>query len=117
MGKDFMEEVEHHINHHKNVLYLDWDQTMKLGRHKIHGLKRGSTVETDISTVSASRQQPPATPTLQNLSLTEVPVMSDVPSVSEGPKKRMRKRKSGGVRHQKRDTYIRVVEDVLAVIE
>jgi hypothetical protein len=29
LGKDFMEEVEHHIDHRQNALYLDWDETTK----------------------------------------------------------------------------------------
>jgi hypothetical protein len=29
LGQDFMEEVEHHINHHENDLDMDWDETTK----------------------------------------------------------------------------------------
>jgi hypothetical protein len=183
LGKDFMEEVEHHINHHQNALDLEWDETTKCWRHKLQDLERGFTsAETHISMLSSSTRGPPAAPTVANVNMpnmpsvpkvptpmvpasmreppatptlpgnvnmpnvpsipklptpivpastrvpaatptlpsvhvTDVPDVPEVPSLSKGPKKRMRKGKSGGVRHRKRDTSLRVVEATLVVIE
>jgi hypothetical protein len=134
LGKNFMQEVEHHINHHENALYLDWDETTKRLRHKLQGLERGSTAETHISMVCTSTREPLAAPTVANANVPNVPNVPismvsastrepptipmlpkvnvpDVTDMPNVPKKRKQRGMSGGVRHRRRDTSFRVVEE------
>jgi hypothetical protein len=53
LGKDWMEEVPHHVNHKKNRLWLGGDGDGSRFKYTIDGLRKGEGRTTELLTVTA----------------------------------------------------------------
>jgi hypothetical protein len=53
LGKDWMEEVPHHVNHRKNRLWLGGDGDGSRFKYTIDGLRKGEGRTTELLTLTA----------------------------------------------------------------